>query len=63
MPTPTTERTVDWPLWWFVRLEAAVERGQHEAAAEAARELERLGVTVIYRGRNRRPAEEVRRER
>jgi hypothetical protein len=41
----------DWPLWWFSRLEAAIERGDYSAAAEAQRELERLGVTVIYRGR------------
>jgi hypothetical protein len=47
----TTAPVIDWPLWWFVRLEAAVERGDHAAAAEAQRELERLGVTVQYRGR------------
>jgi hypothetical protein len=43
-----TVQTVDWPLWWFARLEAAVERGDHQAAAEAQRELERLGVRVAY---------------
>jgi hypothetical protein len=42
------EKTVDWPLWWFARLEAAVERGDHEAAAEAQRQLARLGVRVQY---------------
>jgi hypothetical protein len=41
----------DWPLWWFARLEAAIERGNYPAAAHAQRELERLGVTVQYRGR------------
>lgn len=41
----------DWPLWWFARLEAAVVRGDHQAAARAHRELERLGVTVLYRSR------------
>jgi len=41
----------DWPLWWFAQLEAAVERGDYQAAASAQRELERLGVTVQYRGR------------
>jgi hypothetical protein len=41
----------DWPLWWFARLEAAIERGDYPAAAEAQQELERLGVTVRYRGR------------
>jgi hypothetical protein len=41
----------DWPLWWFSRLEAAIERGDFRAAIEAQHELERLGVTVVYRGR------------
>jgi len=41
----------DWPLWWFARLEAAIERGDYQTAAEAQRELERLGVTVQYSGR------------
>jgi hypothetical protein len=46
---PATPRsTIDWPLWWFIRLEAAVERGDHQAAAEAQRELARLGVRVQY---------------
>jgi hypothetical protein len=43
-----TDPTIDWPLWWFVRLEGAVERGDHESAAEAQRELARLGVRVYY---------------
>jgi hypothetical protein len=42
---------IDWPLWWFARLEAAIERGDYQTAARAQRELERLGVTVQYRGR------------
>jgi hypothetical protein len=54
MPAATAERTIDWPLWWFARLEAAVERGDHIAAAEAQRELERLGVTVRYGRPNQR---------
>ncbi len=45
--TPVAE----WPLWWFARLEASIERGDYHSAAEALRELERLGVTVKYRGR------------
>jgi hypothetical protein len=49
--------TIDWPLWWFVRLERAVELGDHEAAAEAQRELERLGIQVRY-GRPRRPVKD-----
>jgi hypothetical protein len=47
MPT-APNKTVDWPLWWFARLEAAVERGDHAAAAEAQRQLQRLGVHVRY---------------
>ena len=47
--TDTRDRPmVDWPVWWFVRLEMAVERGDHAAAAEAQRELKRLGVYVNY---------------
>ena len=42
---PAIER-IDWPLWWFARLEAAIERGDLEAAANAQRELERLGIRV-----------------
>lgn len=38
----------DWPLWWFSALEAAVERGDFVRAAEAQRELARLGVRVNY---------------
>jgi hypothetical protein len=48
----------NWPLWWFARLEAAVERGDHKIAALAQTELERLGVTVAYRGRRPFLAEE-----
>jgi hypothetical protein len=49
--TLTRDRIADWPLWWFSRLEVAVERGDYRAAVTAQRELERLGVTVQYRGR------------
>jgi hypothetical protein len=38
----------DWPLYWFAKLEKAVERGDHQAAAEAQRQLARLGVRVAY---------------
>lgn len=48
-----TER-IDWPLWWFARLEAAIERGDYEAAAKAQRNLERLGVRVRYTHPDRR---------
>ena len=50
---PNIER-IDWPLWWFARLEAAIERGDYEAAAEAQRNLERLGVRVRYTHPDRR---------
>jgi hypothetical protein len=48
LPPPT-----DWPLYWFARLEKAVSEGDHQAAAEAQRRLELLGVRVSY-GRPRR---------
>jgi hypothetical protein len=38
----------DWPLYWFAKLEKAVEEGDHQAAAEAQRELAKLGVRVSY---------------
>lgn len=38
----------DWPLYWFAKLEKAVEAGDHQAAAEAQRQLARLGVRVNY---------------
>jgi hypothetical protein len=38
----------DWPLYWFARLEKAVQEGDHQSAAEAQRELARLGVRVAY---------------
>ncbi len=51
----------DWPLYWFARLEKAVEEGDHQAAAEAQRELARLGVRVAY-GRPNPKQQEVRRD-
>lgn len=42
----------------FARLDMAVERGDHEAAAEAQRQLARLGITVRY-GRPRRQRKAV----
>jgi hypothetical protein len=52
----TQYQIADWPLWWFSRLDAALERGDYRAAAEAQRELRRLGVEVRYH--LRRPAEQ-----
>jgi hypothetical protein len=41
------------PIYWFAVLDGAVERGDHATAADAQRELARLGVKVAY-GRPRR---------
>jgi hypothetical protein len=49
MSSAIRDRVIDWPLWWFARLEAAVERGDYLAAAEAQRQLVRLGVDVRFR--------------
>jgi hypothetical protein len=46
--TPTTPSTRDWPLWWFARLESAIERGDRPAAREALRNLNRLGIEVRF---------------
>ena len=39
---------VDWPLYWFAALERAIESSNFSAAADAQRNLERLGVTVRF---------------
>lgn len=50
----------DVPLYWFAMLDKAVERGDHTAAAEAQRQLDRLGVKVRYgRPRPQRPAKDT----
>ena len=57
--TPTDDDYTDQPMYWFILLDKAVERGDHAAAAEAQRQLDRIGVRVRY-GRPRRlpvPAE------
>ena len=47
--TPKAEAAAqDHPIYWFVALEEAVERGDHQAAAEVYRQLARLGVRVAY---------------
>jgi hypothetical protein len=35
-----------WPLYWFARLEAALEGGDLAQAADAQRRLEELGLRV-----------------
>ena len=44
-PPPLTE----WPAYWFLLLDNFLAHGELEAAAEAKRQLERLGVEVRYR--------------
>jgi hypothetical protein len=48
MPTVTPDRLADWRLWWFAKLESAIERGDNRAAREALRHLERLGIEVRF---------------
>jgi hypothetical protein len=36
------------PVYWFCKLEDAMDRGDLQDAAEAQRELARLGVRVTY---------------
>ena len=40
-------------VYWFVILDSARERDDFEAAAEAKRQLERLGVRIAFRRRRR----------
>jgi hypothetical protein len=49
----------DAPTYWFAVLEIARERGDFERAAEAKRQLERLGVTVSYSRRREELARRV----
>lgn len=44
----TSDRYKTWPVFWFARLERAIACGDFTIAAEAQRELERLGVIVRY---------------
>jgi hypothetical protein len=56
MPTRTeADDYADEPLYWFALLDHAVQQGDHEAAADAQRQLKRLGVRVRY-GRPRKTA-------
>ena len=52
----------DAPTYWFVVLEIARERGHFERAAEAQRQLRRLGVRVSYERRAAARKGEVRRD-
>jgi hypothetical protein len=49
----------DQPIYWFALLERAVERGNYTAAAECQRQLERLGVRVVYGRPTRRRRKEA----
>jgi hypothetical protein len=48
--TPVTEI----PSYWFSLMESAAGRGDFDAAARAKRELERLGVRVVFTRRRGR---------
>ena len=39
----------DWPAYWLVCLERALAEGDYLAAAQAQRELRRLGIDVTMR--------------
>jgi hypothetical protein len=54
--TTAPDDYTDEPIYWFAILDQAIERGDHQAAADAQRELGRLGVVVRY-GRPRRRKE------
>ena len=53
----SSEQALDWPTYWFAALERAVEASDFQAAAEAQRQLERLGVKVQFVSRPRRGKE------
>ena len=47
-PTNNGRNHRDQPTYWFAVLEIAREQGDFEGAAEAKRQLQRLGVCVSY---------------
>jgi len=53
-----TDPVLNEPIYWFALLDRAIHSGDHSAAAEAQRQLDRLGVHVAY-GRPRRPRRET----
>lgn len=50
------------PTAWFSMLEGAIDRSNFERAAEAVRQLDRLGVTVRYRGKQAKKLAEAKQE-
>ncbi len=44
-----TQKISDWPLWWFSRLESALQRGDQRTASVALRNLDRLGIEVRFK--------------
>lgn len=55
---PTQQKEFDYnesPVAWFVVLEQARKQNDFERAAEAQRELQRLGVNVKYRKQTTTP--------
>jgi hypothetical protein len=52
--TDTDPPVSDWPAYQFILLDLAVACGDFQAAAEAQRRLERLGISVFYRHAPRR---------
>lgn len=51
--TPTDPEVRDSPIYWFFLLTTAKDKHLFEQAAEAQRQLERLGVRVRYTRPNR----------
>lgn len=55
MGTDRRTEAIDSPTAWFCALEAAKNRNDFAAAAEAVRQLRRLGVEVRFLRRTSRP--------
>jgi hypothetical protein len=47
-PATSPPPTRDWRLWWFARLETAIQRDDRPATREALRHLARLGVEIRF---------------
>lgn len=47
MPNPS-KNVVDWRLWWFAQLDAAIDRRDEPRLRKAIRNLERLGIEIRF---------------
>ena len=57
--TANDRKHTDEPVYWFVKLELALDEGDLQAAAECQRRLAALGVHILYTRQKQQNAEGV----